>query len=100
MAKKTDPNRDKTSQPSGDTSFPGASTSGPKKTILSKVPKHNEQIKLVEKIIADKIDVNMSKTQVPFIFEGYIAKIKITMPLIELITQDMYRSEVLKVLNM
>ena len=39
MAKKIDPNRDKTSQPSGDTSCPSASTSGPEKTLLSKVSK-------------------------------------------------------------
>ena len=49
--------------------------------------------------MADKTDVNMSKTQVPFSFEGEIAKIKITIPLIELVSQDMYRSQVLKVLN-
>ena len=49
--------------------------------------------------MADKIDVNVPKTQVPFSFEGEIAKIKITIPLIELVAQDMHRSEVLKVLN-
>lgn len=42
----------------------------------------------------------MSKTQVPFSFEGEIAKINITMPLTELITQGTYKSQVLKVLNM
>ena len=41
----------------------------------------------------------MSKTQVPFSFEGEISKIKITMPLTELVTQQVYRSQVLKVLN-
>ena len=50
--------------------------------------------------MANKTDVNMSKRQVPFSFEGEIAKIKITIPLTKLITQDMYRSQVLKVLNM
>ena len=50
--------------------------------------------------MADKTDVNMPKTQVPFSFEGEISKIKITIPLTELITQDMYKSQVLKVLNM
>lgn len=49
--------------------------------------------------MADKTAVNMSKTQVCFSFEGEIAKIKITIPLIELITQDMYRSQFLKFLN-
>ena len=49
--------------------------------------------------MADKTDVNMPKTQIPFNFEGEISKIKITIPLIELVTQDVYRSQVLKVLN-
>ena len=59
MAKKTDPNRDKTSQPSGDTSCPSASTSSSKKTLFSKAPNLNQKIKIVEKIMADKTDVNM-----------------------------------------
>ena len=86
MAKKIDPNRDKTSQPSGDTSCPSAFTSGPKKTLLSKVPNQIQQTKLVEKTMANKTDVNMPKTQVPFSFQGEIAKIKITIPLTKLIT--------------
>ena len=70
MAKKYDRNRDKTSQPSGDTSCPSAFASGPEKNILSKVPNQYQQTKLVEKIMADKTDVNMPKMQVPFNFEG------------------------------
>ena len=62
MAKKTDPNRDKTSRPSGDTSCPSASTSGPENFSLSKAPNRNQQIKNVEKFMANKTDVNMSKT--------------------------------------
>ena len=41
MAKKTDPNKDKISQQGGDTSIPSTSTSGPKKTLLSKGPNQN-----------------------------------------------------------
>ena len=36
--------------------------------------------------MADKTDVDMPKTQVPFNIEGDIAKIKITIPLTDLIT--------------
>ena len=49
--------------------------------------------------MAEKAEENMSKLQIPFSFEGEIAKIKITMPLTELITQGPYKSQVLKVLN-
>ena len=49
MAKKIDPNKDKTSQPSVDTSCPSTSTSGPEKTLFSKAPNQNQKIKNVEK---------------------------------------------------
>ena len=47
----------------------------------------------------DKIDVNIPRTLAPFSFEGEISKIKINIPLTELVTQDVYRSQVLKALN-
>ena len=99
MAKKADPNTNKTSQSNVGTSCPSTSASGPEKTLITKAPNQNQQIKNVEKFMADKTYVNMSKTQVPFSFEGEIAKIKITIPLTELVAQDMYKSQVLKVLN-
>ena len=68
--------------------------------ILEISPSKLKGICVLEKFIVDKTDVNMSKTQMPFIFEGEIAKIKITMPLTKLITQGTYKSQVLKVLNM
>ena len=40
--------------------------------------------------MADKTDVNEIKTPAPFSFEGEIAKIKITIPLTELVTQEGY----------
>lgn len=49
--------------------------------------------------MVDKTDVNMSKTPMPFSFEEEISKIKITIPLTELVTQEVYRSHILKVLN-
>ena len=49
--------------------------------------------------MCDKTDVNIPRTLAPFSFEGDISKIKIAIPLIELVTQDAYRSQVLKALN-
>ena len=49
--------------------------------------------------MADKTDVNSIKTPVPFSFEREISKIKITIPLTELVTQEVYRSQIFKVLN-
>ena len=49
--------------------------------------------------MSDKTDLNLSKTQTPFSLENEIAKIKISIPLTELVTQDVYRSQVLKDLN-
>ena len=62
MGKKTDPNKEKTSQPSVDTRCPSTFASGPKKTLITKAPDQNQQITNVEKFMADKIVVNMSKT--------------------------------------
>ena len=86
MSKKTDPNKGKISQQNNDPSCPITSTSGLEKTILSKAPNQNQQIKNVEIFMADKADVNMSKTQIPFNFEWEISKSKITILLIELVT--------------
>ena len=42
----------------------------------------------------------MNKSIIPFSFEGEIAKIKITIPLAELVTQEVYKNQVLKALNL
>jgi len=42
----------------------------------------------------------MNKSIVPFSLEGEIAKIKITIPLAELVTQEVYKNQVLKALNL
>ena len=47
----------------------------------------------------DKTDVSMSKTIVPFGLEGEISKIKISITLADLVTQDVYKNQVLKALN-
>lgn len=99
MAKTPDQNKDKTSQHNGDQVCPSTSTSGPGKIALTNSPNKTEPTKVVEKTMCDKTDINMSKTATPFSFEGEIAKTKIAIPLTELVTQDVYRSQVLKFLN-
>ena len=88
MAKRTDQNKDKTSRASLDPNHPSTSTEIPKTTVLNKTPNKNQKIKKRDKFMAEKTEANISKLQVPLSFEGEIAKIKITMPLIELITQS------------
>ena len=49
--------------------------------------------------MCDKSDVNIPKKLAPFSFGSDIAKIKIAIPLTKLVTQYVYRSQVLKALN-
>ena len=44
-------------------------------------------------------ETNIVKIQLPFSLEQEISKIKIYVPLIELATQDVYRSQILKAFN-
>jgi len=99
MAKKAETNKGKVIQPNKDLSYPITCTSCPEETILSKHLNQDQHIKNVENFMANKVDLNISKIQVPFSLEGEIPKIKINMPLIELLTQPMYRSQILKVIN-
>ena len=46
-----------------------------------------------------KDESNIVKNQIPFSLESEISKIKIFVPLTELVTQNLYRSQVLKALN-
>ena len=46
-----------------------------------------------------KAELNISKTETPFSIESEIAKIKISIPFTELVTEDVYRSQLLKALN-
>ena len=99
MAKKTDLNKDKISQQSVDPSCPSTSANGPEKSVQNNSPNKTQQIRVVEKNMCDKTNVNMSKTLAPFSLEGKIAKIKMSIPLVELVTQDVYKNQVLKALN-
>ena len=50
--------------------------------------------------MASKTELNLSKSQSPFNLENEIAKIKIFVPLTELATQDVYKGQILKALNL
>ena len=75
------------------------STISPNKTDPTDIPNENQQSEVVAKIMSDKNDLNLPKTQTPFSIENEISKIKISIPLIELVGQDVYRYQVLKALN-
>ena len=50
--------------------------------------------------MSKKAKTNFSKLQTPFSFKGEISKIKVTIPLTELITLDRYRSQIFKVFDL
>ena len=56
-------------------------------------------IQIAAKPVSHKTDLNLPKTQTPFSIENEISKITISIPLTELVGQDVYRSQVLKALN-
>ena len=49
--------------------------------------------------MTNKIELNLSKNQFPFNLGSEISKIKISIPLTELVTQNVYKSQILKALN-
>ena len=49
--------------------------------------------------MTNKTDLSLSKNQIPFNFKSEIDKINISVPLTELVTQDVYKFQVLKALN-
>ena len=50
--------------------------------------------------MTNKTELNLAKNQSPFNLESEIAKIKIFVPLTELVTQDVYKCQILKALNL
>ena len=50
-------------------------------------------------MVANKAETSIVKNQIPFSLEQEISKIKISIPLTELDTQDVYRSQILKAFN-
>ena len=75
------------------------SASAPIKTILTNVNRGNQQTDFTDRVVVNKAETSTSKNQIPFSLEQEIAKIKISVPLTELDTQDVYRSQILKALN-
>ena len=51
-------------------------------------------------MVPNKTELNLSKSHLPFSLESEIAKIKISVPLTELATQYVYKSQILKALNL
>ena len=73
--------------------------STPLKTILSNKNKTNQQADVADRLAANKVKKSSSKSQIPFSLEQEISKIKIYVPLTELATQKVYRTQILKALN-
>ena len=100
LTKKLDMNKDKSVQPNVEQSTHSTLASGPNRTIPITSPNKFQQIKIAKKNSIEKTDVNMNKPIVPFSLEGEISKLKITIPLAELVTQEVYKNQVLKALNL
>ena len=69
------------------------------KTILSSVNKTNQQADIVDRMTTNKAETSALKSQIPFSLEQEISKIKISVPLTELASQHVYRTQILKALN-
>ena len=69
------------------------------KTILSNVSRTNQQADVADRLASSKAETRSSKNQIPFILEKEISKIKISIPLTELAAQNVYRTQILKALN-
>lgn len=64
------------------------------------IPTTSKQVELVMKTISHKTDFpNMLKSQTPFSMENEIAKLKISIPLTELVNKNTYRCKFLKAIN-
>lgn len=70
------------------------------KTTQTDIPSTSQQAGPVTKVVVERDDLsNLLKIQTPFNIENELAKLKIYIPLIELINKNMYRYQVLNVLN-
>ena len=63
---------------------------------MSNVNRTNQQADIADKVTANKAETNALKGQIPFSLEQEISKIKISVPLTELATQHVYRTQILK----
>ena len=94
---KDDQNTDKQSQPTSSTSI---AVSAPDKIDPKPVHSENQPIDSATKAMANKTELRIPKSQSTFNLESEIAKIKISIPLSELATQDVYKGKILKALNL
>lgn len=70
------------------------------KTVQTDIPSTSQQTELITNIVVERDDFsNLLKTQTSFSIENELAKLKIYVPLTKLINKNVYRSQVLKVLN-
>ena len=99
----SDQNKEKGTQinekQSGDFNNVSTSASAPIKTSLTNVNRGNQQTDFADKVVINKAETNIVKIQLPFSLEQGIARIKIFVPLTELATQNVYRSQILKAFN-
>ena len=82
-----------------DLSSVSTSASAPIKTIFTNVNRRNQQTDFADKLVINKAETNIVKIEMPFSLKQEISKIKISVPLTELVTQDVYRSQILKAFN-
>ena len=66
---------------------------------MTNVNRGDQKTDVDDKVVTNKAETNIVKNQLPFSLEQEISKIKISVPLIELVTQDVYRSQILKAFN-
>ena len=82
------------------TSGTDTAVSAPDKIVSNTVHSKNQHTDSATKAVANKTKLNISKSQSTFNLESEIAKIKISVPLSELATQDVYKGQILKALNL
>lgn len=72
----------------------------PSRTAQTDFRSTSQQTKLAIKMVVDKSDFpNLLKNQTPFNIENELAKLKNYIPLIELVSKIVYRTQVMKSLN-
>ena len=84
---------------SADLSSASTSASAPVKTILTNVNRRNQKTNFADRVAVNKAETSTSKNQMPLSLEQEIARIKIFVPLTELVALDVYRSQILKAFN-
>ena len=83
---------------------PASSTStavsAPDKIVTNIVHNENQPTDSTTKAVENRIEMSIAKSQSTFNLECEIARIKISVPLSELATQDVYKGHILRALNL